>query len=450
MVFAAVEEFLAYQQWQHGLAHLSEAVRRGAGAVITPRASEDLALSQLVVPEPRRVYGTLCRAFWGAPDQVLRLIGVTGTNGKSTTAQLIAHLYQHTLGRAGSIGTLGTYLNGQRIEAGVYTTPLAEDGYRLLARLRNLHADAVAMEVSSHGLALERVAGMKFSAAVFLNLGRDHLDFHGTPEAYLEAKLRLFQQLPVRCPAIVNADDPAWQTFAHAAKGPVLRYGIKNRRAEVRAIFINLSARETTFTLAYQGQRYPARMRLLGRFMVSNALAAIATLLAYGAKPEALLRALASFRPLPGRMEAFPLPNGATAIVDYAHNPDGLERLLENVRAFDPRQLLLVFGAGGDRDKGKRPLMGEIAARYADRIWISNDNPRTEEPEAIAQAIRRGVGPHPATTLQLDRAAAIREAYASSQPGDVLVLAGKGHEDYMQIGTRKLPYSDIAVVKALR
>ncbi|KAF0095307.1 MAG: UDP-N-acetylmuramoyl-L-alanyl-D-glutamate--2 6-diaminopimelate ligase [Puniceicoccaceae bacterium 5H] len=449
MIFAAVEEFLAYQRWQHGLAHLTEAVRRGASSVVTPRASEDLALSQLVVGEPRRAYGTLCRAFWGAPDLVMKLIGVTGTNGKSTTSQLIAHLYQHTLGRAGSMGTLGTYLNGHRLEPGVYTTPLAEDAYRLLAHLRNLHADAVAMEVSSHGLALDRVTSMRFGAAVFLNLGRDHLDFHGSPEAYHAAKLKLFQNLPAKMPAIVNADDPAWQSFASAAKGPVLRFGMKNRRAEVRAIFVKLDARETRFTLVYNGKRYPAQMRLLGRFMVSNALAAITTLLALGAKPEPLLKALKTFNPLPGRMEAFPLLNGATALVDYAHNPDGLERLLENVRAFEPRQVLLVFGAGGDRDKGKRPLMGEIAARYSDRIWISNDNPRSEDPAAIAREIEQGTRGHDAVTTQLDRARAIREAYAASEQGDVLVLAGKGHEDYMQIGNRKLPYSDVEVVRSL-
>jgi UDP-N-acetylmuramoyl-L-alanyl-D-glutamate--2,6-diaminopimelate ligase len=451
-LFACIDEFLLYNRWQTWRTHLEALPALELAAVMVPEPVEGWDIPQLVCRDPRRALGLAARLVAGRPDERLQLLGVTGTNGKTTTTRLLAHLLHHAGRPCGSIGTLGIELAGPGgfASPGTYTTPLAPDLYRSLARMRQAGAAAAAMEVSSHALALERVAGLAFDGAILTNIERDHLDFHGTVAAYAEAKQRLFSRVKPDGWCVLNRHSPHCDAFAASASGRVRTYGFDDAPADVQADNLDLRPDGSAFTVHVAGQSQRFHCRLAGAFQVENALAAITLAQALGHPLEALAAAMADFPPVCGRMEQILLPNGCTAIVDYAHNPDGLAHLLGACRRFCAGRLHVVFGCGGDRDKGKRPIMGAIAARLADVCWVTSDNPRTEDPDAIIDDVLAGMD---ATAVGLqrvpDRAAAIRAAYAATAPGDILVVAGKGHEDYQIVGLEKLPFSDQEILRGL-
>ncbi|HLS27055.1 MAG TPA: UDP-N-acetylmuramoyl-L-alanyl-D-glutamate--2,6-diaminopimelate ligase, partial [Opitutales bacterium] len=421
---------------------------RGAAAFLTEEVLPEVSLPQIQVSDARRALATVSRRFFGCPDQEIALIGVTGTNGKTTTSQLCAHLLRPAFRETASMGTLGVFLGSEKIEEGEYTTDLAHVQNRRLRRLADSGVGAAAMEVSSHALTLDRVAELRFRVAIFTNLARDHLDFHGSAEAYAEAKRKLFRELPANGIAAINADDQAAASFAEACSARVISYSADGlESAEVRAEEIELSPRETRFCLTAGGRKFAVVSPLIGRFQVDNILAAATVVFGLGLDLEAALERLASFLPVPGRMEKTALPNGATAVIDFAHNPDGLANLLLNCRRLAEGRIHLVFGCGGDRDRGKRAIMGHIAAKGTDVCWVTSDNPRTENPERIAADILKSFnGASSAPRVELDREMAIRKAYAETRAGDLLVVAGKGHERYQLIGTRKIPFCDREVL----
>lgn len=449
-LFVCMDEYLEYNRWQTWRTHLESLKDLELAAVLAPEQINGLPVPQLVHASPRKALGRLARIFHGNPDEPLQLIGVTGTNGKTTTARLVAHLMHGPESPCGSIGTLGIELAGQFSHPGTYTTPLATELYEHLATFRDAGASAVAMEVSSHALALDRVEGLSFDAAVLTNVERDHLDFHGTPEAYAEAKRRLFTLVKPSGWCVLNRHSAHWEAFAEIASGQVVTYGKRGSRADFEIDEIDLQAGESHFTLRHGSESCRFSSLLAGGFQVENALAAIALVAVLGRPLEQIAEALAAFAPVTGRMEQIPLPNGATAIVDYAHNPDGLRHVLAACRPFCKGRLHVVFGCGGDRDKGKRPMMGEIAADLADVCWVTSDNPRTEDPDTIIQDILLGMpGGQAVVCSEADRAAAIRAAYQASAEGDVILVAGKGHEDYQIIGHTKRFFSDQAVLRKL-
>ncbi|MFO7725501.1 MAG: UDP-N-acetylmuramoyl-L-alanyl-D-glutamate--2,6-diaminopimelate ligase [Oceanipulchritudo sp.] len=450
-LFVCMDEYLEYNRWQTWRAHLEALPQLSLAAIVTPRRLEGLPLPQLITERPRLALARVARLLSGFPERGLDLFGVTGTNGKTTTTRLLAHLLNGLGTRCGSMGTLGVDLSGGFSTSGSYTTPLAPQIQESLARFRGEGAEAVAMEVSSHALALDRVEGLRYAGAILTNVERDHLDFHGTLEAYAEAKGRLFERVHRQGRCVLNGASPYCGTFAARASAPVLTFGMEGSGADVEARDLVLHPAGSRFTVFAPGERCEMVSRLAGSFQVENALAAIAVAQAQGHSLEAVAQALETFPPVCGRMEQIPMPNGCTAIVDYAHNPDGLKHLLEACRGFCPGRLHVVFGCGGDRDKGKRPLMGRIAAEFGDAVWVTSDNPRTEDPGRIMEDILAGMkGSGIPVEREMDRGRAIAAAFQATGPGDVLVVAGKGHEDYQLIGTFRHPFSDQAVLQELR
>jgi UDP-N-acetylmuramoyl-L-alanyl-D-glutamate--2,6-diaminopimelate ligase len=379
----------------------------------------------------------------------MSVVGVTGTNGKTTTTYLIAAILNEAAPAilnesapvAGVIGTLGAHF-ADRTWLLDNTTPLPLELQRMLAEMRARGARGVAMEVSSHALALNRVDEVRFAVGVLTNVTRDHLDFHGTLEAYAHAKRSLFDRARS---AVLNVDDSfgrAWATELRAAGTPVLTYGFGDE-ADVRAADLTLSASGSSFEV--DGVHF--ELALPGRFNVANALAALAVARTLRVPAAAAARALARFAPVPGRMEH--LGDGEVdVVVDYAHTPDALENVLHAVRETARRGVILVFGCGGDRDRGKRPQMGRIAGELADRVIVTSDNPRGEEPRAIADEILAGIADGAHVTVELDRGSAIAHAVAQASRGDVVLVAGKGHETYQIIGTQTRHFDDREAVRA--
>lgn len=439
----------------HGLAHAAEAIERGARAILWEPV-EGLRVpafpSQILVapvPQLHARLGTIADRFFGEPSAAITLVGVTGTNGKTTTAWLTAQALTACGRRASYSGTLG-YGTPDALQAATHTTPDAVSVHRQLAALRDSGADCVAMEVSSHALDQGRVAGVRFHTAVFTNLTRDHLDYHHTMSEYGAAKSMLFAW-PTLAARVINIDDPLGSSLAdlHARDAGRLVTVSRRDRASLRAVATRRVARGLELDVESEWGAGELATRLVGDFNADNVLAVLAVLLAWEIPFATALRALGECGAPPGRMESFGGEAGAPlVIVDYAHTPDALDKALAAARAHASGRLGVVFGCGGDRDPGKRPLMGEIAARRADRVWITDDNPRTELPAAITADIARGVPAGLPVRIEHDRAAAIRGALAEAGPGDVVLIAGKGHEDYQEVGRTRRPFSDQAIVRA--
>lgn len=434
----------------HGLLHAAEAVRRGAVVVLSEPfegAAPLLPVPLLVVPGLRERLPQLAQALYAAPTLGLELVGVTGTNGKTSTVQLSAQALQ-LLGRvAGSIGTLGAGLHGQLV-AHERTTPDVLEVHRLLATLSLAGAQVVAMEVSSHALDQGRVAGLQFDVAVFTNLSRDHLDYHGTMAAYAAAKASLFAWDSLRA-AVINLDDTQGALIAAGLPERVDLIGFSALgagNAVLRAGDVALDAAGLHFHLQYGVESVRIDSPLLGRFNVDNLLAVAGVLLALGVDFARVAALLPRLEPIPGRMNRL---GGSAAqplvVVDYAHTPDGLEQALSSLRQHTAGRLLCVFGCGGDRDRGKRPQMAAIAGRLADQVIVTDDNPRSEDGEAIVADILAGFAPGAAVEVERDRAAAIRAAIRAAGPADTVLVAGKGHETYQETGERRLPFDDLAV-----
>jgi len=430
-----------------GHRYIDEAVARGASAVIIEEQGEALTHSCTVpfvpVSDTRSALAQLAATFWGHPTRSLFTVGVTGTNGKTTVCHLVAHL----LGE-GETALISTVANEARNLRAV-TTPsspiiqeIAHDA--LLAAQKHL-----VVEVSSAGLVLHRVDAIDFDAAVFTNVTHDHLDFHKDWESYLEAKLLLFCELKPGSWSIVNGDDPAAERILSATQGKTLTYAI-HRDADLRATDVRYQLRETTFSLHFDAEEVPIRLRLPGEHNVRNALAAASVGIIRGLSLSTIAQRLASARSVEGRYQLFRARNGATVIVDFAHSPDPLERMLRSLRPFYKR-IICAFGCSGESDREKRPLMGRISGRLADLTILTTDNPKTEDPERIIDEIEPGLKPTGGRYERIvDRREAIRRAVNLAHPGDVVLLAGKGHETYQIVGHEFVPYSDAEVLREER
>lgn len=432
-----------------GHAYIADAVRRGAIAVVCERPielGEGIAVVQ--VEDSRCVLAHMSHCWHGFPTRGMTIVGVTGTNGKTTTTIILKSLLETRGEPVGLIGTTGNYI-GNEIVPTNFTTPEAPELCALFARMRSAGIRTVVVEVSSHGLALDRVAGVEFSAALFTNLTQDHLDFHASMYEYAQAKKSLFDRLPATAIAIANGDDPYSAVMLRDTAARRMVFG-RTVESGVRIVEECFSLAATEFTLAVDGG-VPFRIAipLIGRFNVENAAACIAYCLATGWTIPELTTALQAVRGARGRMERILLPNGAVAVVDYAHTPDALEKALHACRELvrEKGRLLCVFGCGGNRDKTKRPLMGQVASALADIVVVTNDNPRREYPELIIQDILAGVVAESDIRVIPDRATAIRDALTQTQGGDVLLIAGKGHETYQLIGSVRHHFDDCEQVR---
>ncbi|HBT48137.1 MAG TPA: UDP-N-acetylmuramoyl-L-alanyl-D-glutamate--2,6-diaminopimelate ligase [Peptococcaceae bacterium] len=434
-----------------GHLYVQEAVRRGAVAVVVQK---DLPLppevAWLKVQDSRRALADLAACYYGYPSRRLRMFGVTGTNGKTTTAYLIHEILRQTGCPTGLVGTVSNRL-GDRVWPAEHTTPESLDLQALLAEMLAAGARAVAMEVSSHALALERVRGTEFDVAVFTNLTQDHLDFHPDMESYFASKAKLFRELGPGCKggpkyAVINADDPWAERLLCVTGVPVVGYGF-GPRAVVRGEGLQMDRSGSKVVVVGPGFRLPVRLRLLGQFNVYNALAAWAVAWQEGLDLQQVAEILGWLTGAPGRFERVERGQEFAVIVDYAHTPDGLENALRAARQLTERRLIVVFGCGGDRDRKKRPLMGEAAARWSDYCIITSDNPRSEEPEDIIAEIEPGVRKVRALgyEIEVDRRRAIARALEMARPGDTVVIAGKGHENYQLVKGQVLPFDDRVV-----
>jgi UDP-N-acetylmuramoyl-L-alanyl-D-glutamate--2,6-diaminopimelate ligase len=437
--------FVALRGERHdGHDFVPKAIAGGAVAVVVElerAASLEIPsdVTLVAVHDTRRALARLAATFYERPSSALAVVGVTGTNGKTTTTWLIEAILEAAGVPCGRIGTLGAQFRGEGWPLG-NTTPLALELQATLATLRERGARAVAMEVSSHALALERVADVAFALAVLTNVSRDHLDFHGTFEAYAAEKRKLFA---LSGDAIFNADDSFGRKWASEfPASPWRTYGVASD-AIIHARDVALGPNGSTF--AVDATQFS--LRLPGAFNVSNALAALAVARALRIDDVVSARALAGVESVPGRMEHF-AGSGVDAIVDYAHTPGALENVLRAARESARGRVVAVFGCGGDRDRGKRPQMGRIASELADLVVVTSDNPRSEEPQAIVDEIVAGIADRSKLLIEVDRAHAIRRAVLSAETGDTIVIAGKGHETYQVVGTQTRHFDDREEVRA--
>jgi UDP-N-acetylmuramoyl-L-alanyl-D-glutamate--2,6-diaminopimelate ligase len=435
-----------------GTTFVPQAVSRGAALIVADVAPpDDRTTPWLVVTDARLALALLADAFYEHPSRRMRVVGVTGTNGKTTTAYLLASMLDAAGLKAGLLGTVTYRLGGEEREAS-RTTPEAPDVQQLLDEMIRQGCGSAVMEVSSHALALKRVDGMRFAAGVFTNLTRDHLDFHEDMETYFLAKRRLFEMLPNAAPGVINLDDPRGVSLVDICRTPVTF--AMTRPADVTPGPLEITLDGLSFDLRTPRGVVPVQSRLVGRPNVSNILAAAATAVALDLPLDAVAEGVRALPGVPGRFEVVSSPDDdVTVVVDYAHTDDALRNLLETARPLAPRRLVTVFGCGGDRDKTKRPLMGMVAARLSDVVVITSDNPRSEEPQRIIDEIKRGIPAGSAggraADIQsvVDRREAIARAVEIAEPGDLVLVAGKGHEKYQQIGDRVLPFDDGEVAR---
>ena len=413
---------------------IPKAAEKGAAAVLCEDAPTD-DTPYVRIADCRRGLAIASRNLFGDPASQMTVIGITGTSGKTSSSYLIKHMLERIPGaKVGLIGTNG-HMIGQEFLHSEFTTPESYELQKLFRRMADEGCSHVVMEVSSHSLVLERVAGVHFDVVLYTNLSQDHLDFHKTMEEYAAAKKKIFSMCSRAC---VNADD-AWAGYMTEGEGcPVLRFTAADAEAELRAENIELSAGGVCFDALYEEKRTAAFLGIPGLFSVHNALGVIAVGLTLGLSLEECAAALASAKGVKGRMESVPTDGDYDVLIDYSHKPDALENALKTLRPVTRGRLIVLFGCGGDRDRGKRPIMGEIAEKNADLCIVTSDNPRTEDPEAIIDEIMSGFSAHADKVIRIcDRTEAIRTALDNARAGDVILLAGKGHEDYQIVGHEK-------------
>ena len=422
-----------------------QAVDRGAVCVVC-QSELPPDLPWVKVRDARLALSQLACRWYGHPSRQLTMLGVTGTNGKTTVTYLLRHILQRTGMKTGLIGTVQNIVGEQTLPA-QRTTPDALQIQQLLSAMTKNGCSHAVMEVSSHALDQHRAEGIDFAVGIFTNLTEDHLDYHGTMGCYCDAKAKLFQMSRM---GVCNADDPWTERLLAGASCPSVYYGIHNP-AEVWAEDIFLHSRSVDFTVCTARTRTPVHLGVPGRFSVYNALGAIAACGVLGIPPEECAAALATFPGVAGRMEVVPTPGKPyTLLIDYAHTPDALENVLKTVRGFAQNRVIAVFGCGGDREREKRPLMGRIAGKLADLTIITSDNPRTEEPMAIIRDILPGIaGAEDKYIVEPDRRGAIALAMGRAAAGDVIVLCGKGHETYQEIGDKTIPMDEREIVRSL-
>ncbi len=430
---------------RNGRQYVPEAIRRGAAAVMTTDRLADLPVPVVVVPDVHHALAELCWALAGSPQRRLKLIGITGTNGKTTTTYLV-HAILSQCGPAGMSGTIVRYDGSHYRPSGLTTPPLTALA-DLLAAMVEHGCWAAVMEVSSHALVQQRCAGLLFDVAAFLNLGHDHLDYHRSLESYADAKRRLFEQLAPRGRAVAWAGDPHAKQVTEPAADRCWTFDLDNP-ADVRGTIASMDRTGTVLRIDLPGGSLTCHLKLIGHHNARNALAAAAAAAALGCSPGDIKRGLEQVHCVPGRLERVGPAAGPAVYVDYAHTPDALATALGALRQTMSQQgrLIVVFGAGGDRDRQKRPKMGAVASRLADVVIITDDNPRTEDPALIVGDILRGCTNPAAAVVQRNRARAIELALELAHPDDVVLIAGKGHEQYQIIGSQRLPFDDREVV----
>ncbi len=437
-----------------GLSFIPDAVRNGAAALLVEAIPSPRPVVPYIVVENARLgLGEVANIFYDYPSQVLDLIGVTGTNGKTTTAYLVRHIFNEAARRCGMLGTI-EYDLGDRLEPAPLTTPDAVRFTRSLAEMRDFGCRTAVAEVSSHALAMDRVYPHRFAAAIFTNLTRDHLDYHGDMEQYLEAKRKLFLGLGDDAVAVVNYRDPAGARMAQGSKARVTGYRLAEPgedvdlpRDAVRAEILSSSLDGQTFRIDWPGDPVEFRTPLVGRHNVENCLGAILAATALGVGRHTVCRAVESFPGVPGRLERIASQSGRRAFVDYAHTDDALRSVLSVLRPLAGGKLITVFGCGGDRDPGKRPLMAKAAEEFSDSVIVTSDNPRTEDPDTIIRDVMAGFSEPDKVVREPDRPAAILAAAKLAAPGDTILVAGKGHEDYQIVGTEKRHMDDRELVR---
>ena len=433
----------------HGADYAAQALEAGAVGVLTDPAGLDRlppGTPAIVVAEPRRVLGRLAAHVYGDPATGLRVIGVTGTQGKTTTTRVLEQGLTESGVVSAALGTVGTRIAGEDVKTQL-TTPEAPDLHGLFAVMRERGVDTCAMEVSSHALVLGRVDGVVFDVATFLNLGRDHLDFHTDLDDYFAAKAGLFT--PERATVgLTNVDDEFGRRLLDVATIPMSTYSSRGADADWRAVDVDLGASGSRFTVLGPDVEIAAGVGIPGEFNVSNALAAIASAALAGLDPRLVADGIARVGGVPGRLEQVLAGQDYSVVVDYAHKPDALEAVLATLRPLTDGQVVVVVGAGGDRDTLKRPVMGEIAARLADVVVVTDDNPRTEDPAAIRASVLAGARDGAAEVLEIgDRRLAIREAVRRARTGDVVLVAGKGHESGQEVDGVVHPFDDRDVAR---
>jgi len=424
--------------------HAAKALEQGASAVICER---DLGLErQVIVKDTRAALGLSASNFFGRPTEKLKLIGITGTNGKTTTTYLVKHILESAGKTVGLIGTIRNEIADITLPA-KYTTPDPVGLHAMFARMREAGCEYVVMEASSHALDQQRLAGVQFAAAAFTNLTQDHLDYHGTMEAYFEAKRKLFDICDV---AIVNADDEYGRQLITRLACPHISFSHESAKADITAHDIKISAGGSRFVIMHCGKLHKVDLSMPGYFSVANALAAVGCCLATGIEMHAIAKGLTECPGVPGRIEILPTNTPYTVIRDYAHSPDGLQKILETLREFATGRVICLFGAAGNRDRTKRPLMGEMASRLADFVILTCDNPRDEDTVRIIEDVLPGIKKHKTPYKAIpDRFEAIKWGLENARPGDIFLLAGKGHEDYQVLNYGTINFDEKVIVAQL-
>jgi UDP-N-acetylmuramoyl-L-alanyl-D-glutamate--2,6-diaminopimelate ligase len=444
---------------------IGQAIEKGATVIVAERAENPTMAGRgatvVVVENTRPAMADLAARFYNFPARKLKLAGITGTNGKTTTTFLIKHICEKAGMRCGLLGTV-RYEIGERVLPAARTTPESLDLQELLAQIRDAGCKAAAMEVSSHALAQERARDLEFDVAVFTNLTQDHLDYHGTMENYFEAKAKLFEQLArqekkKKAVAVINIDDRYGQKLIEKIGPPSRDSGVASNKvsvvtfgtglkADLRASNYRMEFGGTSYQLDARGKSYLVRVPLIGRFNVANSVAALAAANALGIGLREAVLSLGKSPQVPGRLEMVPAKRQFQVFVDYAHTPDALLNVLKTLRELEPRRLIVVFGCGGNRDREKRPLMGAVADQNADYAIVTSDNPRNEDPDKIIAESEKGFRGSQFEKIT-DRAAAISRAVELAQPRDIVLIAGKGHENYQEFADHTVPFEDIQVAR---
>lgn len=440
-----------------GAKYISEAINAGAVAILTDMFDPSLKdVAQIIHPQVREVEGVLAAEYYQYPSDELFMVGITGTNGKTTTSFLTQFLLDRLSGPSGLIGTIEYVIGQQRYQA-TRTTPDVVSNHKMLREMCVQGCNSAVLEVTSHALDQGRVNGIHFDVAVFTNLTLDHLDYHGTMEAYGDAKNKLFQKISKENPpksktfppvAIVNADSP-WNK--HILKGcttKIFYFGIENK-ADLKASHIELTPEGTEFTLHLEGKSYPAFTQMIGRYNVYNCLAAVSVMLAKGFNLPEILSALKEFPSVPGRLEPVKNPLGLKIYVDFAHSDDALQNVLECLAELKTGRIITVFGCGGDRDQNKRPKMAQVAEQFSDLCILTSDNPRSEDPEKICLEVKTGFSSKANYILEIDRQKAIEKAIDAASSEDIILIAGKGHETYQIFAHKTIEFDDRKVVRQI-
>ena len=426
-----------------GHSFASKALEMGAAAVVV---SQDLKLpNQILVEDTQVAFARMCANFFGNPSEKLTMIGITGTNGKTSTSSILRNILEYNGHKTGLIGTIENVI-GDEIIPSTLTTPDSYALNELFARMLDAGCTHCVMEVSSHALKQKRTEGIHFKVGVFSNLSRDHLDYHKTVEDYFFSKCKLFEICDT---AVINIDDEHGQIIANGVKCPLYTYSAK-KSANFKASDIEFFSDCSKFTVETSSAKHNVCLKIPGEFSVYNGMAAVCAAIAAGLCEETAMQSLSMAQGVKGRVEVFPCKRDYTFIIDYAHTPDGLQKVLETIRAMKPRRIVTLFGCGGDRDKTKRPIMGEIAAEYSDFVIVTSDNPRTEPPMQIIEDIMPGVLKFGTEhTVIENREQAIKYAVDNAKSGDVILLAGKGHETYQILGTEKIHFDEREVLAKL-